>query len=94
MTSPWSIRMAAGQRVSVTLRDYGWRKNDFGSSCTPYAYIVEKVVGVNQTICGGSERERHVYTSTSDHVLIQIPVQRLRTSHFVLWFEGKRKSMS
>ncbi len=88
LTSPWSIKMAAGQRVSITLTDFGWTRHGGHSQCRPYAYIVEKSVGVNQTICGGSERERHVYTSTSNHVFIQIVPHELRETQFLLWFDG------
>ncbi len=88
LTSPWSIKMATGQRVSIRFTDFGWSGNSGDTRCTPYAYIVEKSVGVNQTICGDSERERHVYTSTSDHVLIQIVPQDLRGAQFMLWFDG------
>ncbi len=89
MTSPWSIKMTAGQKLSVTLADYGWKSADESSACRPYAYIIEKSLGINQTICAGSERERPVYTSTSDEVLIQIAPYFSRQSHFVLWFDGK-----
>ncbi len=82
--------MTAGQKIQITLADYGWKSAEHVSSaCRPYAYIVESSAGVNQTICGGSERERHVYTSTSDHVLIQISPYGTRQANFVLWFEGK-----
>ncbi len=83
--------MTAGQKLSVTLADYGWKSADEVSTCRPYAYIIEKSVGRNQTICAGNERERHVYTSTSDEVLIQIVPYSTRHTQFVLWFDGKQK---
>ena len=88
LPSPWSIKMAAGQKVTLTLSDYGWGQAAGDMGCRPYAYVVEKAVGVNETICGGQERERQVYTSTSDHVLIQILPRETRQSHFLLWYDG------
>ncbi len=88
MTSPWSIKMAAGQKVTLTLTDYSWSSNTDGSECRPYAYISEKSVGVNQTICGGSERERHLYTSTSDHVVIQTAPANVRNAAFLIRYSG------
>ncbi len=89
MRSPWSIRMVPGQSLVVTLTDYGWGTARGGSLCTPYAYIAERSVGVNQAVCGGDERERQVYTSTSDHVLIQIAPASTRTSEFLLRLTGE-----
>ena len=92
--SPWSIRMAAGQKVTLTLSDYGWGQAAGDMGCRPYAYVVEKAVGVNETICGGQERERQVFTSTSDHVLIQMLPRETRQSHFLLWYEGTYQNMA
>ncbi len=80
--------MAAGQKVSITLIDYGWGTVTGDTRCQPYAYVGEKTVGVNQTVCGNGERQRHVYTSTSNHVLVQIVPGRARETQFLIRFEG------
>ncbi len=82
--------MTAGQKLSITLTDFGWgRISAWNEECKAYAYIVEKSVGVNQTVCGGSEKEKYVYTSTSDHVIIQIVPSRARDSEFLFRFAGR-----
>ncbi len=90
MRSPWSVKMAAGQRLSVTLTDYGWGSaaTQEHQRCVAYAYITEKATGANQTICGGSERRRQIYTSTTNHVLIQIVPQENGRAQFLLHFTG------
>ncbi len=94
LPSPWSIKMAAGQKVTLTLSDYGWEQAAGDIGCRPYAYVVERSAGVNETICGGQERERQVYTSRSDHVLIQILPRETRQSHFLLWYQGTYRNMA
>ncbi len=88
--------MAAGQRLSVTLTDYGWGSaaTQGHQRCIPYAYITEKATGGNQTICGGNDRERHVYTSTTNNVLIQTAPQENGRSPFLLHFIGTPGSCS
>ncbi len=92
MASPWSIKLAPGQRLSLSLVDFGWGDHSSGgvgqNRCDPYAYVVEKAVAVNQSVCGGGDRQRHVYTSTSSHVLIQTVPARHRNAEFLLYFTG------
>ncbi len=35
-----------------------------------YGYILERQLGINRTLCGGTAREKQVYVSTSNHVEI------------------------
>ncbi len=94
VTSPWSVKMAAGQKLSLTLIDYGWGQQLGDSRCRPLAYITENVKGINKTVCGGNERERHVYTSTTNHVVVQVAPSPLRTSEFLIRYHGKQFVLS
>jgi len=78
---------------------HSYRENSYsiltGGACR-YAFIDEPLTGSSATICGGTgsgigpslSRERHVYTSRSHHVRVQL----LHTNNgvsFLLKFEGK-----
>ena len=88
--APWTIKTPAGQRVNITLVNFGWHESEqsvqtdngiTGSQCSVYGYIVERSLGMNTTFCGGSSRERHVYLSASNEVEIAfIPSPRRQTS--------------
>jgi len=61
-----------------------------GSTCR-YAFIDEPLTGSSATICGGigrsSDRERHVYTSRSHRVGVQL-LHANNGASFLLKFEG------
>ena len=45
---------------------------NYGRMCDVYANIMEDTSGASMTVCSGEIRNRHVYTSISNTVKIQI----------------------
>ncbi len=80
--APWTIKTSQGQRVNITLVDFGWEEvgiqNSHGNL---YGYVVERSLGMNTTFCGGGNKESHVYLSASSEVEISVvPRDRRQTS--------------
>ncbi len=94
--APWIIKTPTGQRVNVTLVDFGWSEDNvntgvINSNCKVYGFIVERSLGMNTTFCGGGGRETHVYLSASSEVEIAILPHDKRdtSSDFLLLVKGK-----
>ncbi|ELU10134.1 hypothetical protein CAPTEDRAFT_187300 [Capitella teleta] len=74
---PWVIRVLPGQKVNVTLFDFGTELLSPGPQtgvCLVYATIKESVGSNSKTICGGKARENHVYTSLTNQIDIRLIV--------------------
>ena len=58
--------------------------------CSAYAIVRERDGGRSTTICGGSQRERHIYLSHGHAVEIRIIHSQNRDNekHFVIKYEG------
>ena len=58
--------------------------------CSAYAIVREREGGRSTTICGGSQRERHIYLSHGHAVEIRIIHGQNRDNgkHFVMKYEG------
>ena len=96
--APWVIKSPAGQRINISLVDFGWEITDqdegteiTSSHCSAYGFIVERSLGMNTTFCGGTSRESHVYLSASSEVEITLtPSERRQaTSSFLLTARSK-----
>ncbi len=93
VSSPWLLEASPGQRISVSLLDFGWDPSlpagqAPSSHCSLYGYISERSINVNMTLCGGRSRQSQIYTSTSGSLQIQIvPRQNV---HFILQYEGMK----
>ena len=81
--------MPLGQLINLTLFDFGiWTRqasDQPGTFCDSYA-VVREGPSLQQTICGGDERMRNVYISTSNSIEIIMTHQIQR---FFLEFNGK-----
>ena len=55
--------------------------------CTVYAIINEEAVSMSETLCGGTTRQKVVYTSVSSSVTVRI-VGKGKSGHFLLRYEG------
>ena len=64
----------------------------FHEKCFIYAIITEKESGATETICAGGIRSKHVYTTYSSIIEVQL-FNKLRgemgTSYFLIGYEGK-----
>ncbi len=91
--APWRVEAEPGQRINITMLDFGWKSDGFQSTlgtpkCSVYGYILEGSLSINRTICGGTLRERHVYLSSSSNVDIAIATPKQDASNFLLNIEG------
>ena len=91
-TSPWLIEGTSGQRVNVTLLDFGYpvdQGQKAAAACIPYGYMSERRLGVNKTICGGNSRQQVIYTSATSSVEVALKATGPDSPHFLVKFQGK-----
>nr|UCK81573.1 Gal-binding and CUB domains containing receptor 4 [Arenicola marina] len=91
---PWSVDTHAGQRVNISLTNYHWStlggaaEDAPATSCDVIGFVVERSLGINRTLCAGSTKHSHLYTSMSSSVEIGlIPVDlRQAKNNFVVTY--------
>ena len=95
------FQVPEGQRINLTLLDFGVRPRNHTTAvtqpsqnnlCRVYATLREKSPGRSVTVCGGRQREGHVYTSDSNVVELRIlqPSQPSKEAvHFLFKYRGK-----
>ncbi len=91
--APWRVEAEPGQRINISMLDFGWRSEEFQSTpgtpkCSTYGYVLERTLGINKTICGGTSRQRQAYLSSSSSVDIVITTTDQDTFNFLLSIEG------
>ena len=96
--TPWLIEALPGQRINITLLDFGVYTPEGDSSygesfngvevCQKYAVVREKIPERSTVLCGGRARERQVYLSNSNSVEIGIEARSATKHHFLLKYEG------
>src|SRR6218665_1714130 len=97
---PWLIQAGKGQRINVTLLDFGTASvtgggagdlPEAGKTCQAYAIISERQSSRSVTVCSGTERQRHVFLSEQEQleVRVQHGMNRNRTRNFLLKYECK-----
>lgn len=95
---PIVIRALPGQRVNITLFDFGSAISQVGRGlqatsvvCQRYALIKEKTSASPTIVCSGNERTRGVYVSDGNVVEIQLVHTRHRkeSAHFLLRYSGE-----
>ncbi len=93
--SPWVIEGAPGQRIDLSLVNFGWtvsgNNQSTGGACQLFGHIIERSLNINRSLCGGSTRESHLYTSMSNVIEIHVLSVALRhaKSNFLLKYSGK-----
>ena len=94
--SPWVIEGAPGQRINLSVVNFGWTvsssNQSTGGACQLFGHIIERSLNINRSLCGGSIRESNAYTSMSNAVEISILSSKARrtSSHFMLKYEGRQ----
>nr|UCK81582.1 Gal-binding and CUB domains containing receptor 13 [Arenicola marina] len=91
LDTPWVMEASPGQRIHVSLVDFGWTSRESGelqpsSQCDVYGYISERRLGMNNTLCGGRARDRHVYSSASNVIEIQLLQTKGNPATFLLQY--------
>ncbi len=93
--SPWVIEGAPGQRIDLSMVNFGWtassNNQSTGGACQLFGHIIERSLNINRSLCGGSTRESHLYTSMSNVIEIHVLSVALRhaKSNFLLKYSGK-----
>lgn len=95
--TPWLIEALPGQRINITLLDFGVQRPEklpqYSSSfdsievCQKYAVIKEQTR--TTVVCGGRNRYHHEYLSNSNVLEIQIENRRSNPHYFLMKYEGK-----
>jgi hypothetical protein len=92
VTCPWLISMQPGQRVNLTLVDFGIasRYERGATDCQIYAVIRDMTSHGEMTVCGGFRRERPVYVSEGSDVQVKLHTygDDANTVHYVIMYEG------
>ncbi|KAK2139459.1 hypothetical protein LSH36_1776g00006 [Paralvinella palmiformis] len=74
--APWVIEAQSGQTIDLWLIDFGAldrEEQSLYTSCHQlYGFIIERDLGVNLTMCGGTERKRHLYKSKTNKVEVHM----------------------
>jgi len=97
--SPWHILASPGQRINVTLLDFGWSGSQAkeasigaaGSVCQVLAIIKDRVMGTSETVCTKAERLSHVHYSVSHDLEIRMVLKSRRDEqgrYVLLRYEG------
>ena len=89
--SPWIISADPGQTIQLTLTDFSASKHSSNLISCPivYGFIREKAIGINDTICGGKDREMALYTSKTNEVIVQILARNKRNNgQFLIKYQG------
>ena len=98
LTCPWKVVLPRGQRINISLFDFAtpieenYALADTGI-CYQYAIVTEKTSTTrNIRVCGGTDRERNIYTSRTNALEIRIitrnNVESDKVYHFALKWEG------
>ncbi|KAK2139863.1 hypothetical protein LSH36_1584g00039, partial [Paralvinella palmiformis] len=72
--NPWIISANPGQTIQLNLIDFSTnpQSSNLVSCRSVYGFIIEKSLGINQTICGGRHREMALYTSKTNSIQIHL----------------------
>lgn len=96
---PWIIEGLEGQRINITILDFSHDYDKHAqksitsekscSKVSDYVFIKEASTTVSMSICGHSQRKRHLYTSKGSRVEIVISVTSERDTwgHYLLRHE-------
>ena len=93
--SPWILTSQPGQLIEMSLLDFAWdnasivEDSEASRDCLKnYGYILDIESDGVINICGGSYRNKHLYTSHSNNVQVVFNQQALEKSNFILAYQG------
>ncbi len=94
---PWVLQAKRGQRLNITLIDFGLAKRYHQQDAKISSLICQRYANIKEpqsrssTLCGGEQRMRNVYVSDGNTVEIEIiPAKNSKSSAaFLLKYEGK-----
>ena len=88
--APWLIEAQSGQTIDLWLIDFGAldrEEQSLYTSCHQlYGFIIERDLGVNLTMCGGTERKKQLYKSKTNKVEVHVLSQQKDTSRYFVQY--------
>ncbi len=96
---PWVIQAQPGQKINITLLDFGSTEEDMGvgfrPSCFKYGIIRERDFSSPTIICSDRVRERNLYLSQTNRVEIQFEQGQHaeKTPHFLIKYNSRYPSL-
>ena len=104
---PWVLHAQPGQRINITLYDFAIATRNSSSHnirhrpgyplyCHEYAVVKENNVPRSATICGGDQRVRIAYVSSTHKLEVNLVTRKpgRNLDYFLLKFEGKKQQFS
>ena len=91
--TPWILQAEPGQQINITLVDFSWNNNKsntdngYNGRCN-YGYILDVESDDVISLCGGREREKHLYLSTSHTVQVVLDSLALQKYSFLIAYKG------
>lgn len=88
--SPWILEALPGQNIEMRLTDFSWQNGTFDLSACPfsYGYILDMASDDVINICGGTQKEKHLYQSTGNTIQIILERSTIEKHSFILQFKG------
>ena len=89
--TPWLLQAKPGQRIRLTLTDFSWQNSSTVTTrCVQrYGYILDTETDDVINICGGTERQKELYTSEGHSLQIVFDDNALLTHKFLVTFAGE-----
>ena len=84
--SPWVLQAKKGQQIEVGLIDFSWM-NSSDNCNSIYGYMLDTKDDIIN-ICGGGQRQRHLYLSEGNILQISMHESALEQHRFLLSFKG------
>ena len=84
----WTLEASSGQQINLRLLDFsgGAGQSEGGQCRQQYGYIVDKQAKRNVSICGNGVREKDLYLSRSNEILIVMSASEQQ--NFLVQFHG------
>lgn len=96
-TCTWHIQAASGQRLNLTLYDFGvgLQQNlpqNEGTLCQKYGHVREESANKQIVVCSGRQRMRNIYLSEGNEVDVVtqgVATQQKMKAYFLIKYESK-----
>jgi len=90
--NPWIISANPGQTIQLKMIDFSTnpQSSNLVSCRSVYGFILERALGINQTICGGRYREMALYRSKTNSIQIHFRKrERENNEEFLIKYKSK-----
>ena len=89
--APWLLEALPGQRINLTMTDFGWGlSHSLLNRCpTQYGHLLDYNHDDFIDICGGTSRVKQLLLSDSHQVQVILDPGVIQNSRFIIKYEGK-----